>query len=163
MLNRTIVFATVLASLCIGYEPPARALQAGRGLSASDNKEIYNYTLTMENVQKMSTATQTLMELGKNRPEINNIRNAQSIDEMVKDIQRYPEAVAAIQGSGLPAREYVLCMMNVMQAGMAVAFKKSGTYKNYPPQVREQVSPTNLAFAEQHWDEIQKLTSFAAD
>jgi hypothetical protein len=42
---------------------------------------------------------------------------------------------------------------------MAVGFKKSGTYKEYPPDILKLVSKANLDFVEQHWDEVQKLTS----
>jgi hypothetical protein len=42
---------------------------------------------------------------------------------------------------------------------MVVGFKKSGTYKEYPPEMLKLVSKQNLAFAEEHWDEIQKLTN----
>ena len=47
----------------------------------------------------------------------------------------------------------------MLQATMAVGFKKSGTYKEYPPDMLKQVSKANLDFVEQHWDAIQKMTA----
>jgi hypothetical protein len=106
----------------------------------------------------MSAATQALNELGKHRPEMNSVRDAKSIDEMVKNLQRYPEAVAEITRGGLTPREYVVCLMTVMQSSIAVGLKKSGTYNQYPPELLQQVSPANLQFTEQHWDQIRSLT-----
>ncbi|HKO20455.1 MAG TPA: hypothetical protein VJU82_16385 [Acidobacteriaceae bacterium] len=155
---KSLSIATILALLFFATAPRSWALQAGSGVSAADAKETYNYTLTMDKVQKMSAGTHALMELGKHRPEMNEVRNAHSIDAMVQNIQRYPEAVAAIRSSGLAPREYVVCLMTVMQASMAVGFRKSGAYKDYPPELLQQVSRSNLQFTEQHWDQIRSLT-----
>jgi hypothetical protein len=48
--------------------------------------------------------------------------------------------------------------MTVMQTSITVGFKKSGAFREYPPQLLQQVSPAKLDFTEQHWDEIRKLT-----
>lgn len=157
MLKRLSV-PTVLALVFFATVPSSRALQAGSGVSAADAKETYNYTLTMDKVQKMSAATRALMELGRHRPEMNQMRDARSIDAMVQNIQRYPEAVAAIHSSGMTPREYVVCLMTVMQASMAVGLRKSGAYQDYPPELLQQVSRSNLQFTEQHWDQIRSLT-----
>lgn len=157
MLKRLSI-ATVLALVFFATVPRSNALQAGSEVSAADAKETYNYTLTMDKVQKMSAASHALMELGKHRPEMNEVRDARSIDAMVRNIQRYPEAVAAIRSNGMTPREYVVCPMTVMQASMAVGFKKSGAYKDYPPELLQQVSRSNLQFTEQHWDQIRTLT-----
>ena len=157
MLKRISV-AAVLALVFFATAPRSRALQAGSGVSAADAKETYNYALTIDKVQKMSAATHALMELGKHRPEMNDVRDARSIDAMVQNIQRYPEAVAAIRSNGMTPREYVVCLMTVMQASMAVGFRKSGAYKEYPPELLQQVSRSNLQFTEQHWDQIRSLT-----
>jgi hypothetical protein len=135
----------------------AHALQFDTGLSASDAKEIYNYTLSMDKIQKVAAASSSLQELGKHHPEMDNVQQSRSIDGMVENIKRYPEAVAAINRAGLTPREYVVCLMTVMQTSIAVGFKKSGTFKEYPPKLLQQVSRANLDFTEQHWDEIRKL------
>ena len=102
-------------------------------------------------------STSSLQELGKHHPEMDNVQQSRSIDGMVQNIKRYPEAVAAINRAGLTPREYVVCLMTVMQTSIAVGFKKSGTFKEYPPKLLQQVSRANLDFTEQHWDEIRKL------
>ena len=140
----------------------ARAVQGGSDISQADAKQLYNYTLTMDKIQKTAAATKTLQELGKQHPELEKAGDAKSIDGTVQLIQRYPEAVAAITQAGLAPREYVMCLLTTMQAAMAVGFKKSGTVKEYPPKLLEQVSKANLDFVEQHWDEIQKMTASAS-
>ena len=59
--------------------------------------------------------------------------------------------------NGFTPREYVLGTITFIQAATAVGFKKSGSYKDYPPQVHRVVSAANLAFVEQHWNEIDKI------
>lgn len=156
MRKQFIVAGTILASLLV-TATGARASQFDSGVSSSDAKQIYSYTLNMDQVQKMAAATRALRELGKSHPEINQVREARSIDAMLQNLQRSPEAVAAINRSGLTPREYVLCLMTVMQASMAVGFKKSGAFTQYPPELLQQISRANLDFTEQHFDEIQKL------
>jgi hypothetical protein len=137
---------------------PARS-QSGSDISPSEAKELYDYTLTMDKVQKAAAATHALMELAKQHPELNSAGDSKSLDGTVQIIQRYPEAVAAISHAGLTPRDYVLCSLTTMQAAMAVGFKKAGTYKEYPAKLLQLVSKANLDFTEQHWDEIQKLTA----
>jgi hypothetical protein len=156
MRKQFIVAGTILASLLV-TATGARASQFDSGVSPSDAKQIYSYTLNMDQVQKMAAATRALSQLGKSHPEINQVREARSIDAMLQNLQRSPEAVAAINRSGLTPREYVLCLMTVMQASMAVGFKKSGAFTQYPPELLQQISRANLDFTEQHFDEIQKL------
>lgn len=132
--------------------------QVNSHMSPSDTKELYNYTLTMDKVQKTAAATAALEELGKRHPEMNDARNSSTIDGTVQLIDKYPEAVAAISKAGLTPHEYVVCLMTVMQASIAVGLKKSGAVADYPPQLLQQVSRANLDFTEQHWGEIQKLT-----
>ena len=139
------------------------AAQNRSGVNDADQKELYNYVLTMDKIQKIGNATKALEVLAKQHPEIQSEDNAKTIDDTVKKFQKYPEAVAAISKNGMSPREYTVGVMVVIQAGMAVGFKKSGTYKEYPPEMLKLVSRANLDFTEQHWDEIQKLTNSSSD
>jgi hypothetical protein len=156
MRKRIAIACTLLTALLFASE--GRALQVGAGISPDDAKQLYNYTLTMDKIQKVATATAALEELGKHHPEMDNAMQSHSIDGTVQTIQHYPEAVAAITRTGLAPHEYVVCLMTVMQAALAVGLKKSGAFTEYPPKLLEVVSRANLDFTEQHWVEIQKLT-----
>lgn len=140
--------------------PPGAAAQAhsSEALAPADAHEIYLYSLTMDKIQKMSAVSKALMVLGKQHPEFNSISDEKTIDGMLHNILRYPEAVSAITGNGLTPREYVVCLMTVMQASIAVGFRKSGAMTQYPAELLEDVSKANLDFTEQHWVEIQQLT-----
>jgi hypothetical protein len=127
-----------------------------------DQKELYNYVLTLDKLHKLANATKSLENLGKQHPELNDTSKAKTLDETVQKFQKYPEAVAVLKQNGLEPREYVVGMMTMVQAGMAVGLKKSGTYKEYPPDMLKVVSKANLDFLEQHWDEFEKLTKMNA-
>ncbi len=127
-----------------------------------DQKELYNYVLTMDKINKMAAATQAMTEYGKKHPELNaegKSSDAKNLDQMVRKLQGYPEVVAILSKNGLTPREYAVGFFALLQASMAVGFKRSGTYKEYPPKMLEVVSKTNLDFVDQHFDEIQKITN----
>ena len=124
-----------------------------------DQKELHDYVLTMDKVQKAGNATKAMQEVAKKHPEMekDNDGDAKNLDEMVAKIQKYPEVTSLLRQNGLTAREYAVCTFTLMQAAMAVGFKKAGTYKEYPPKMLAVVSKQNLDFVEQHFDEIKKM------
>ena len=133
---------------------------AAKDAEDADQKELYNYVLTMDKVHKLAAATNALQALAKQHPEMNNEGgDAKNLNEMVQKIKKYPEVVAVLDKNGLTPREYAVGFFTLMQASMAVGFKKSGTYKEYPPKMLQLVSKQNLDFVDQHFDEIQKLTT----
>jgi len=118
----------------------------------------------MDKVHKFSEATKALQPLAKQHPEIQNQQDdPKSIDAMVQKFQKYPDAVGALAKNGLTPREYIVAMMTSVQAMMAVGMKKSGAYKEYPPDMLKLVSKANLDFVDQHWDEFQKLVQMSSD
>lgn len=141
----------------------AASAQVRRSANDPDQKELYNCVLTMDKLQKLENATTALKDLSKKHPEMKDEGNAKTLDETVQRLQKHSEAVAVLSKNGLSPREYVVGIMTLMQAGMAVGFKKSGTYKEYPPEMLKTVSKTNLDFVEQHWDAIQKMMKPQAD
>ena len=138
--------------------------QSGRSSgNDADQKELYNYVLSMDKIERMAGATKDLEALAKQHPELKDSGSANTLAETVAKIQKYPDAVSVIRKNGFTPREYIAGFMTLMQASMAVGFKKSGTYKDYPPRMLQLVSKPNLDFVEQHWDEIQKLTRIGSD
>ena len=156
-MHRTLRMITLLVA-AVAISAGARGqVHSSHDISASDVKELHDYTLTMDKIHKMAAATAALMDYSKHHPELKDTGDSKNIDEMVANIQKYPEVVAAIRQNGMSPREYAVCMLTVMQASMAVGFKKAGTFKEYPPELLKNVSQANLDFTEQHWDEIQNL------
>lgn len=150
-----------LAAVVAGLAAAAGAAAQGKGSDAADQKELYNYALTVDKLQKLDRATKALGELSKRHPDYAGISDSKTLDEMDRKMSGLPEVVTALAASGLRPREYAVGIMTLTQATMAVGFKKSGAYKEYPPAMLKLVSKANLAFVEQHWDEIQKLTKSA--
>ena len=140
----------------------AGAQTRARGTDTADQKEIYDYVLTMDKVQRIGNATMALQELSKKHPELNQSNSdSKTLDDTVTKFQSFPEAVAVLNKNGLAPREYVVGFFSILQAGMAVGFKKSGTYKEYPPNMLKLVSKQNLDFVDQHWDEVKKYTGMS--
>jgi hypothetical protein len=161
MTTNRKALSTILAALLLAAAAQA---QSKRGSDDDrDQKELYNYTLTTDKLQKLSSTTKALESLAKQHPEIKDSDDTKSIDETVKKLQKYPDAVAVINKNGLSPREYTVGIMTVIQAATAVGFKKAGTYKDYPPDMLKLVSKANLDFVEQHWDEFQKLTNMNSE
>jgi len=154
-MYKTLRFLTLLV-VAVLLSTAAYA-QGSHDISPADAKEIHDYTLNMDKLHKMAAATTALMDYGKRHPEMKDSGDSKNLDQMVANIQKYPEAVAAIRQNGMAPREYAVCLMTVMETSMAVGFKKAGTYKDYPPQILQMVSQANLDFVEQHWGEIQNL------
>lgn len=152
----------VAAAVVAGLAAAGAAAQGGKGSDGADQKELYNYPLTTDKLQKLDRATKALGELSRRHPDYAGISDSKTLDEMDRKMSGLPEVVSALAASGLKAREYAVGIMTLTQATMAVGFKKSGAYKEYPPDMLKLVSKANLAFVEQHWDEIQKLAKSAS-
>ncbi len=135
----------------------AAAAQSRKAQDNPDQKEFYNYVLTMDKVQKLGTATKDLMQLQARYPEMQSGSSDYNLDQITQQIQKHPDAVAILKKNGLTPREWVVGTRTLVQASMAVGLKKSGTYKEYPPEMLKDVSPANLAFVEKHFDEVHKV------
>jgi hypothetical protein len=151
------IAALILASSVIVQAMP----QAGTsGASAADQKELFNYTLTMDKIHKLGDAMKDMEALQKSNPELDKSISSDdsegSLDQLAAKIQKYPPVVAVLKKDGLTPREYIVVTMTLIQASLAVGLKKAGTYKDYPPKMLELVSQTNLTFLEKNWDDVQK-------
>jgi hypothetical protein len=151
------IAALILASSVMVQAAP----QAGTsGASAADQKELFNYTLTMDKIHKLGDAMKDMEALQKSNPELDKSISSDdsegSLDQLAAKIQKYPPVVAVLKKDGLTPREYIVVTMTLIQASLAVGLKKAGTYKDYPPKMLELVSQANLTFLEKNWDDVQK-------
>ena len=150
-----------LSVLLTGVLVAAGAMAQGkrRGADDADQKELYDYVLTMDKLQRFAGVEKSLEDLAKQHSDVKDESNAKTLDEVAQKLQKYPDAVALLKKAGFTPRDYALCAMSILQTGMAVGMKKAGTYKEYPPDMLKLVSKANLDFVEQHWDLIQKITN----
>jgi hypothetical protein len=161
MIRQYKICSFLAAGVLLAVSASAQARRARA--DDADQKELYNYVLTMDKLQKLGDTTKALQNYAKQHPEAKDESNGKTLDDMVQKMQKHPEAVAIINKNGLSPREYAVGLMTLMQAGMAVGFKKSGTYKEYPPDMLKLVSKQNLDFVEQHWDAVEKMTKAHSD
>ena len=153
------------AAVCLALVLCSAAQAQGRPnpSETADQKELYNYVLTMDKIQRLGAATRDLQDLIKRHPELNALGgDPKSLNETVQRFQKVPDAATIVSKNGFTPREYVLGFMCVLQSTMAVGFKKAGTFKEYPPDLLKQVSKANLDFVEQHYDEARKIMGSAA-
>lgn len=137
------------------------AIGAAHAQQDAAQKELLNYVLTMDKIQKIGKATQQMQDVAKKHPELaQSGGDAKGLGDMAAKLQKIPEAAAILKNNGLAAREYVTGFFTLMQASTAVGLKKSGVLKTYDSDTLQVVSKTNLDFVDQHWDEIRKLSIF---
>jgi hypothetical protein len=147
----------VVSSVALHAAPP----QAGTsGASPADQKELLNYTLTMDKINKLAAAQKDMENLQKSNPDLAKSMDSDdstgSLDQLTAKIQKYPPVVAVLKKDGLAPREFIVATMVMVQSSIAVGMKKSGAYTDYPPKMLELISQANLTFVEQHWDDLQK-------
>jgi hypothetical protein len=129
----------------------------------ADAKEVYNYVLTSDKLQRFDSARKSLQELQKSHPEIKGADDDENIGQIVKRLQKYPEVVAVLSRNSFAPREFAVCTLTMVQVMIAVGSKKAGLYKEYPPEMLKSVSKANLDFGEQHWDALQKQSGASSD
>jgi hypothetical protein len=153
-----VCLAVLTGLLVLGGQAAATA-SSKSSQDDADQKELYQYVLTLGKVHKLQAAMGGLASYAQAHhqgSDWDDLSNAKSLGDMVQVLGRHPGWRALLAKNGLTPREYAVGGLTLMQAWMAVSFKKNGTYKQYPPDVLKTVSPANLAFVEKHFDEINK-------
>jgi hypothetical protein len=153
------VYVTLLAGLVLLSVWPAAARSSDSAQDDADQKELYKYVLTLNKVHQLEAAIRAVtLYAGAHQGDTfgGEINNAKTTNGMVRVIKQHSAYAALISKKGLTPRLYAVGSLTLMQAWMAVSFKKSGTYKRYPPDVLKVVSPADLEFVEKHFDEINK-------
>src|SRR3984893_19094907 len=157
-IERCFAIFAVLALLV----PQPGSAQANKSAEDADQKELYSYVLTADKLHQLADATRDIKELQKKNPQaadekVDTSSEEGSISERVKDIEaKAPEFAAIVRKNGLTTREYMVALLVLMQASILVGMKKA-TDTEYSKDATTLVSPANLAFVEQHWEELQKM------
>ena len=128
-----------------------------------DFREVRDFHLTMDEVSKYASATTNLKKLADSTPGLKESMESENdeknIGDMVRGLEKYPQAVTAIRSAGMSSREYVVMSMTLMQTVIAVGLKKQGLGKEYPAGT---INPQNVAFVEQNYDKLRKLLEDAS-
>ena len=136
---------------------PAVAQLNPAASSNGDQEEIKNFRLNMARLEQYTAASKALAAYAKENPSVQessqNGQDAKTISDVVKRVEKYPGAVAAIQTAGLSPREFAVMGLTLFTVGMMVALKKQGNIKAIPATVL----PENVAFFEQNYDKIESV------
>jgi len=138
----------MLAAGMLGAAP-----QAGKRSDSPDAKEIRDYRLSMESLQKFVAAFKVMSKddavakCSKDGPS----GNAETLDASQKRLEGCPAAIADLNAQGLKPREFPILTAHAMGDFMAVTLKKAGQLKQYPPSI----SPENADFLEFNYDKLK--------
>ena len=127
--------------------------------NAADMKEIRDYRLSMDNIQKYLNAFKILNAdaAAKKCGDTSN-NSAKTLDDSEKALKTCSAAVADLAQAGVKPREFVVMTGALMGDFSLVSMKKAGQIKDYPPSI----SPENAAFLEQNFDKLQAMMSSMA-
>ena len=148
---------------------------ASNNTANEDLADITKYRLTMDKIDKYLAAQRNLAQKAKEltpaqraaleaRNENSGDPN-QSMDEMVRRIEKEPIMVDAIKDAGLSPREFMMITMSMMQTAMAASVAKMRPNDNQDSLIREmKANPDNIKFYNQNEAEItRKSSALAAD
>ena len=147
----------VLASASAWLAAAAPQAQSPRRTAENDpdSKEMRDYRLSIDNIQKYVAASKALggdpsaASCFKDHPP----GNAKTFAEGDKIIASCGRAAADISGAGLKPHDFLVMTGALFGDMMAVDMKKQGEIKAYPATI----SPENAAFLEQNYAKIQAL------
>jgi hypothetical protein len=132
-------------------EPKAREL-------AKVNQEIETLErkdeLTEADEQKLEKLRERASALEEELDKSDNSPSANTIDEMVAQINKHPGATAALAKEGLSARELAKCTLALFQAAMVKGFAQGKVDMTKLPAG---INPANVKFVEEHEAELAEI------
>jgi len=145
----------VLVSAMLIAHGEAAGQSRGKKADSPDLKEIRDYRLNMDVIQKFVQVFKTVSNDPAAKKCFDNDApgNAPTLDAGEKLMNACPPAVADLKAAGMKPREFLIVTAALIGDFMAVGMKKSGTIKQYP----DSISPENAAFVEQNYDKLQKI------
>lgn len=157
VLSPTKRIGHVLVVLCVALNAVVAQKQSGNTSNIPDEKAEFAYILTIEKVNKLGEVGKALAEWtdknGKISAEMleNKAFTEGALTERVRIVEKdYPEFAAVIHKHGMSTREYLLGTRVLVHVMLVLDAKQLGEHKAYD----KNVNPANLAFVEQHWEEI---------
>ena len=147
----------LLVSVAVGAALMAAAPQAKKNADSDpDIREIRDYRLSMDALQKFANAYKAMMADSKAQACFKDSPpgNEKSLDLGEKKLNECPAAVADIKAAGLKPREFLVLTAQILGDMMAVELKKAGQIKAYPADT---VSAENAAFLDQNYDKMKAL------
>ena len=127
---------------------------------AADQKEVRDFRLTMDKLEKYETAAKAFTKLTQQDPGLKKQIEAETatgedttLDSVVKAFEKHPAVVTAIKDAGLSTHDYVVMTFTMNEVATEVGMKRSGAIKEYPASIL----PENAAFVDQNFDRVNDL------
>jgi N-acetylglucosamine-6-phosphate deacetylase len=160
MAHAKIALRLALCVLLSAGIAAALHAQDDKASAETEKKEVKNFVLTTEKLDKYDAAVKAVHKVQKDNPTIkkqmddDDSRNpSNTIAGSVATIEKYPAIAKAIKDAGLSPRDFVVMTYTVINSAAAVQMKKAGTIKEYP----DSVLPDNAAFVDKNYERIKKI------
>jgi N-acetylglucosamine-6-phosphate deacetylase len=145
--------------LSIGIAAAAQT-QDDKASAEAEKKEVKNFVLTTDKLDKYDAAVKAVHKIQKDNPTVkkqmddDDSRNpSNTIAGSVATIEKYPPIAKAIKDAGLSPRDFVVMTYTLINSAAALQMKKAGTIEEYP----DSVLPENAAFVDKNYERIKKI------
>jgi hypothetical protein len=145
--------------LSVGIAAAAQT-QDNKASAEAEKKEVKNFVLTTDKLDKYDAAVKAVHKVQKDNPALkkqmddDDSRNpSNTIAGSVATIEKYPPIAKAIRDLGLSPRDFVVMTYTLINSAAAVQMKKAGTIQEYP----DSVLPENAAFVDKNYERIKKI------
>jgi hypothetical protein len=133
---------------------------AGPELPSGDKQMLLTYRLSMDKLNRLVDATEKFRQLEKSNPKLaeslerqQEQDNNESLSAKIAKLDKVPQVRSTLASSGITARDYVLSLLTVMNAGASVQIKKMGGDPSALP-----VSAENVKFYQTNQATIERMT-----
>lgn len=153
--------ALVIVAGLLGVQTMATV--PGAQTQNAEKKEISDYKLTTDKLNKFEAAAKSYTKLVNGNPALKASldKDAESSEQntianSVKSIEKHPELVAAIKSAGFTTtHEYVVMTYTLINTFSNVGMKRNGYIKQIPASI----SAENAAFVEQNHDRVNGIVN----
>jgi hypothetical protein len=150
----------LMLSLPQQAEAQAAHKSAGPDLAPGDKQMLLTYRLSMDKLNRLVDATEKFRQLEKSNPKLaeslerqQEQDNNESLSAKIAKLEKVPQVRSTLASSGITARDYVLSLLTVMNAGASVQIKKMGGDPSSLP-----VSAENIKFYQTNQAAIERMT-----